>query len=145
VRGFDRPKIVANWLVGDVAAYLNTAGQEIEEARITPAALAEMLGLLDRGTLSGRLAKEVLEEMLRTGRTAAEIVKDRGLAQISDEAALTEMVDGVIAEHPGPVGDVRAGKDRAVAFLVGQVMKRSRGRANPEVVNRLLRERLGVH
>ncbi|HEV2281924.1 MAG TPA: Asp-tRNA(Asn)/Glu-tRNA(Gln) amidotransferase subunit GatB [bacterium] len=142
LRGFNQPKIVANWLVGDVAAYLNSAGQEIEDARITPAALAEMLGLLDRGTLSGRLAKEVLEEMLRTGRTAAEIVKERGLVQISDEAALTAMVDGVIAEHPGPVGDVRAGKDKAVAFLVGQVMKRSRGRANPEVVNRLLRERL---
>src|SRR5579864_868540 len=100
-----------------------------------------MLRLLDRGTLSGRLAKEVLEEMLRSGRTAAEIVKERGLAQISDEAALTEIVDGVIAEHPGPVGDVRAGKDKAVGFLVGQVMKRSRGRANPEMVNRLLRER----
>ena len=144
VRGFNEPKVVANWLVGDVAAYLNSAGQEIEEARITPASLAGLLGLLDRGTLSGRLAKEVLEEMLRTGRTADEIVKDRGLVQISDEAALTELVDGVIAEHPGPVGDVRAGKDKAVAFLVGQVMKRSRGRANPEAVNRLLRERLAA-
>jgi len=144
MRGFNQPKIVANWLVGDVAAYLNSAGQEIEEARITPASLAEMLRLLDRGTLSGRLAKEVLEEMLRTGRGAAEIVKDRGLVQISDEAALAEMVDGVIAEHPGPVQDVRAGKDKAVAFLVGQVMKRSRGRANPEVVNRLLRNRLNA-
>jgi len=144
VREFNQPKIVANWLVGDVAAYLNGAGQEIEEARVTPATLAELLTLLDRGTLSGRLAKEVLEEMLRSGRTAAEIVKERGLVQISDEAALAEMVDGVIAEHPGPVGDVRAGKDKAVAFLVGQVMKRSRGRANPEVVNRLLRERLAL-
>jgi len=144
VRRFNQPKIVANWLVGDVAAYLNAAGQELEDARISPAALAEMLTLLDRGTLSGRLAKDVLEEMLRTGRTAAEIVKERGLVQISDEAALAEMVDGVIAEHPGPVQDVRAGKDKAVAFLVGQVMKRSRGRANPEVVNRLLRARLGL-
>ena len=144
VRRHAQPKIVANWLVGDIAAYLNTAGQEIEQARITPASLAEMLDLLDRGTLSGRLAKEVLEEMLRTGRTAAEIVKERGLVQISDEGALAEMVDAVIAEHPGPVGDVKAGKEKAVAFLVGQVMKRSRGRANPELVNRLLRERFAV-
>jgi aspartyl-tRNA(Asn)/glutamyl-tRNA(Gln) amidotransferase subunit B len=143
-RRFNQPKIVANWLVGDVAAYLNEAGQELEDARLTPEALAELLTLLDRGTLSGRLAKEVLEEMLRTGRTAGGIVQERGLVQISDEAALAEMVDGVIAEHPGPVADVRAGKDKAVAFLVGQVMKRSRGRANPEVVNRLLRERLGL-
>ena len=144
VRRYAHPKIVANWLVGDIAAYLNAAGQEIEQARITPASLAEMLDLLDRGTLSGRLAKEVLEEMLRTGRTAAEIVKERGLVQISDERALAEMVDAVIAEHPGPVGDVKAGKDKAVVFLVGQVMKRSRGRANPELVNRLLRERLAA-
>ena len=100
--------------------------------------------MLDQGTLSGRLAKEVLEEMLNTGRTAGEIVKERGLVQISDESALAEMVEAVIAEHPGPVGDVRAGKDKAVVFLVGQVMKRSRGRANPEVVNRLLRERLAA-
>ncbi|HKX17468.1 MAG TPA: Asp-tRNA(Asn)/Glu-tRNA(Gln) amidotransferase subunit GatB [bacterium] len=142
VRRYAQPKIAANWLVGDIAAYLNAAGEEIEQARITPASLAEMLDLLDRGTLSGRLAKEVLEEMLRTGRTAAEIVKERGLVQISDESALAAMVDAVIAEHPGPVGDVKAGKDKAVAFLVGQVMKRSRGRANPELVNRLLRERL---
>ena len=144
VRRFNQPKIVANWLVGDVAAYLNEAGQEIDQAKITPASLAEMLGLLDKGTLSGRLAKEVLPEMLKTGRTAGEIVRERGLVQISDESALAEMVDAVIAEHPGPVGDVKAGKDRAVAFLVGQVMKRSRGRANPELVNRLLRERLAA-
>lgn len=144
VRDFPQPKIVANWLVGDVAAYLNGAGLEIEEARLSPAALAELLRLIDGGTLSGRLAKEVLEEMLRTGRTAAAIVKERGLVQISDEAALAAMVDGVIAEHPGPVQDVRTGKDKAVSFLVGQVMKRSRGRANPEVVNRLLRERLAL-
>lgn len=142
VRRFDQPKIVANWLTGDVAAYLNTSGKEIEEASLTPAALAELLQLLDRGTLSGRLAKDVLDEMLRSGRTAGEIVKARGLVQISDEAALAEMVDAVLAEHPGPVQDVRAGKDKAIVFLVGQVMKRSRGRANPEVVNRLLRERL---
>jgi aspartyl-tRNA(Asn)/glutamyl-tRNA(Gln) amidotransferase subunit B len=144
LRGFNQPKTVANWLVGDVAAYLNSAGREIDDTRLTPASLAELLRLLDAGTLSGRLAKEVLEEALATGRTPGEIVRARGLVQISDEAPLAEMVDGVIAEHPGPVQDVRAGKDKAVAFLVGQVMKRSRGRANPEVVNRLLRERLAA-
>jgi aspartyl-tRNA(Asn)/glutamyl-tRNA(Gln) amidotransferase subunit B len=144
LRRFSEPKIVANWLTGDVAAYLNAEGKEIEEASISPAGLAELLKLLDEGTLSGRLAKDVLDEMLRTGRSAGEIVRDRGLVQISDEAALAEMVDGVIAEHPGPVAEVRAGKDKAVAFLVGQVMKRSRGRANPELVNRLLRDRLNT-
>ncbi|HLJ58229.1 MAG TPA: Asp-tRNA(Asn)/Glu-tRNA(Gln) amidotransferase subunit GatB [bacterium] len=144
VRRFPHPKTVGNWLVGDVAAYLNAAGLEIEQAQIGPGALAELLALIERGTLSGRSAKEVLEEMLRTGRAADEIVRDRGLVQISDEAEIVRLVDAAIADNPGPVGDVRAGKDRAVAFLVGQVMKKTRGRANPEMVNRLLRERIGA-
>jgi aspartyl-tRNA(Asn)/glutamyl-tRNA(Gln) amidotransferase subunit B len=143
VRLFARPKVVSNWLVGDVAAYLNTAGAEIEDVPLTPANLAELLTLVDSGTLSGRSAKEVLEEMLRTGQAAGEIVRARGLVQISDQAELARVVNAVIAENPGPIGDVRAGKDRAVAFLVGQVMKKTRGRANPELVNRILRERLG--
>ncbi len=144
VRLFPRPKIVSNWLVGDVAAYLNAAGLEIEEVPMTPAQLSELLQLVDSGTLSGRSAKEVLEEVLKTGRPAGEIVRERGLVQISDEAMLARFVDDVIVENPGPVGDVRAGKDKAVAFLVGQVMKRTRGRANPEMVNRLLRDRIGA-
>jgi aspartyl-tRNA(Asn)/glutamyl-tRNA(Gln) amidotransferase subunit B len=144
VRLFPHPKAVSNWLVGDVAGHLNAAGLEIEEVPLTPASLAELLQLIDAGTLSGRSAKEVLDEMLRTGRGAGEVVRERGLVQISDEAQLVTVVDEVIAEHPGPVGDVRAGKDRALAFLVGQVMKKTRGRANPELANRLLRERLGA-
>jgi aspartyl-tRNA(Asn)/glutamyl-tRNA(Gln) amidotransferase subunit B len=143
VRMFARPRVVSNWLVGDVAAYLNAAGLEIEEVPIRPAHLAELLALVENGTLSGRLAKEVLDEMLRTGRAAQEIVRERGLAQISDEAALAQLVQDVMRENPATVEDVQAGKDRAVTFLVGQVMKKTRGRANPEMVNRLLRERLG--
>ena len=142
--GFRMPKIAANWIVGDVAAYLNAQGLEIDAVALTPAALAELLGLIERGVLSGPSAKEVLDEMLRGGKTADEIVRARGLVQISDEAELLRLVDEVIAKHPGPVGDLRAGKDRAVQFLVGQVMKQTRGRANPEVVNRLLRQRIGV-
>ncbi len=144
VRHFPQPKVVSNWLLGDVAAYLNAAGLEIEEAPLAPAALAELLALIDAGTLSGRSAKEALEEMLRTGRGAGEIVRERGLVQISDEAQLRAVVDEVIADHPAAAGDVRAGKGRAIAFLVGQVMQKTRGRANPGLVNRLLRERLGA-
>ncbi|HEX4835372.1 MAG TPA: Asp-tRNA(Asn)/Glu-tRNA(Gln) amidotransferase subunit GatB [bacterium] len=144
VRLCARPKIVSNWLTGDVAAYLNAAGVDIDEVPIRPAHLAELLTLLDTGTLSGRSAKDVLEEMLRTGRPAGEIVAERGLVQISDEGHLRRLVDDVIAEQPGPVRDVRAGKERAMAFLVGQVMKKTQGRANPEMVNRILRERLGA-
>jgi aspartyl-tRNA(Asn)/glutamyl-tRNA(Gln) amidotransferase subunit B len=144
VRVFQQPKIVSNWLVGDVAAYLNAAGLEIDEVPIRPAHLADLLALVGAGTLSGRSAKDVLEEMLRTGRPAGEIVRARGLVQISDEAALRRLVEEVIAEQPGPVGDVLAGKARAMAFLVGQVMKKTQGRANPDMVNRILRERLGA-
>ena len=143
-RRFAKPKIVSNWLIGDVAAYLNAAGREIEEVPVRPEHLAGLLALVDTGKISGRSAKEVLEEMLRTGRPAVAIVQERGLVQISDEAMLAAVVQEVIAEHPGPVGDVRAGKDQAVTFLVGQVMKKTRGRANPAMVNRLVRERLGV-
>src|SRR5579875_391505 len=144
VRLFPHPKTVSNWLVGEVAAYLNATGLEIEDIPLRPASLAELLALVDSGTLSGRSAKEVLEEMVRTGRSAREIVEERGLVQISDEAALDRIVQDVIAENPGPVANVRAGKDKAVTYLVGQVMKKTRGRANPELVNRLLRERLGA-
>jgi aspartyl-tRNA(Asn)/glutamyl-tRNA(Gln) amidotransferase subunit B len=141
---FPKPKIVGNWLIGDVAAYLNAEGREIDEVPIRPEALAGLLSLVDAGKVSGRSAKEVLEEMLRTGRPADAIVAERGLVQISDEAQLAGIVQEVIAEHPGPVGDVRAGKGQAVTFLVGQVMKKTHGRANPGMVNRLIRERLSV-
>ncbi len=142
IRLFPKPKIVGNWLIGDVAAFLNAEGREIEDLPIRPAQLAELLSLVDSGRISGRSAKEVLEEMLRTGRPADAIVQERGLAQISDEAMLGAVVQEVIAEHPGPVGDVRAGKEQALTFLVGQVMKKTRGRANPALANRLIRERL---
>ncbi|HEV8352720.1 MAG TPA: Asp-tRNA(Asn)/Glu-tRNA(Gln) amidotransferase subunit GatB [bacterium] len=137
-----KPKVVSNWLTGDITAFLNAAGQEIDDLRITPAHVAELLGLIDEGTISGRTAKEVLAEMLTGGERAETVVRRRGLRQISDAAELTAAVDEVIAAHPGPVADFRAGKQQALTFLVGQVMRRTQGRANPEVVHRLLRERL---
>jgi len=139
-----KPKVVSNWLIGDVSAYLNAEGREIDQVPIRPESLAALLALVEAGTLSGPSAKEVLEEMLRTGRTAEAIVAERGLVQISDEAMLDKVIQEVITEHPGPVGDVGAGKVQAVTFLVGQVMKKTRGRANPALVNRLIRERLRV-
>lgn len=141
-RRFTKPKVVANWLIGDVAAYLNAEGREIEDLPIRPAHLAGLLSLVDSGRISGRSAKEVLEEVLRTGRPAEAIVEERGLAQISDEAMLGAIVQEVIAAHPDPVRDVRAGKEQALTFLVGQVMKKTRGRANPAVANRLIRAQL---
>ena len=142
VRLFPHPKAVCNWLVGDMTAYLNAAGKEIDELPVTPVHLAELLQLIERGAISGRTAKEILGEMLAQGRRPELIVGERGVAQISDEVSLGRLVDEVLTEHPEPVSEVRAGKTQALTFLVGQVMKKSRGRANPELVNRLLREKL---
>jgi aspartyl-tRNA(Asn)/glutamyl-tRNA(Gln) amidotransferase subunit B len=137
-----KPKTVANWLVGEVAAYLNEHGVEIDQITLTPARLAALLRLIDDGTLSGRIAKDVLVETITQDRDPSAIVDARGLRQISDEETLRRVVDAIIAEHPGPAAEIRAGKERAMGFLVGQIMKTTGGRANPEAANRLLRERL---
>jgi len=139
---FPHPKTMANWLIGDVAAYLNETGQDLDQVALTPDRLAALLRLIDDGTISGRIAKDVLVEMIREDREPAAIIAARGLRQISDQDALARVVDAVITEHPGPVAEVRAGKGRAMGFLVGQVMKATGGRAHPEAVNRLLRSRL---
>jgi len=140
---FPHPKTVANWLSGEVAAYLNERGKELDEIALTPERFAGLLRLIDDGIISGRTAKEVLVEAIVTNRDPASIVDARGLRQISEDAALATVVDMVIAQQAGPAADVRAGKDRALGFLVGQVMRATNGRANPGAVNRLLRERLG--
>jgi aspartyl-tRNA(Asn)/glutamyl-tRNA(Gln) amidotransferase subunit B len=142
VRLHPSPRSIANWQIGEVAAYLNERNLEIADLPITPGHLAELVRLIEDGTISGRIAKEVVPEMLSSGRRPAEIVGDRGLVQIQDAAALREVVRAVIADNPQAVGDVRAGKERAIGALVGQVMKRTQGRANPAAVNRLLREEL---
>ncbi len=142
VRLHQSPKALANWLVGDVAGYLNEHNLELEDLPITPQHLAELVRLIEEGVISGRIAKDILPEVLQTGRLPSEIVRERGLVQISDEETVREVVRAVIAAHPEPVEDFRKGKERAIGFLVGQVMKRTGGRANPALVNRLLREEL---
>ncbi|MCR4420241.1 MAG: Asp-tRNA(Asn)/Glu-tRNA(Gln) amidotransferase subunit GatB [Clostridia bacterium] len=139
---YPQAKTVSNWLMGDFSRLLNASGLEVEQAPIRPEGLVELLKLIDEGTISGKIAKTVFEEMFATGRPARAIVEEKGLVQISDEAALAAIVDRVLAEHPGPAADFRAGKEKALGFLVGQVMKATRGQANPALVNRLLRERL---
>ncbi|MGH2406351.1 MAG: Asp-tRNA(Asn)/Glu-tRNA(Gln) amidotransferase subunit GatB [bacterium] len=142
VAQYPQPKAVANWLVGEVAGYLNEHGKDLAQIPLTPERLVALLRLVDAGTISGRTAKEVLVEAIETDRDPASIVETRGLRQISDEDALAGVVDAVIAAHPGPAADIRAGKDRAMGFLVGQVMRATNGRANPEAATRILRERL---
>ncbi|MBI3976507.1 MAG: Asp-tRNA(Asn)/Glu-tRNA(Gln) amidotransferase subunit GatB, partial [Armatimonadetes bacterium] len=142
VAAYPNRKAVANWLTGDVAGILNADGKEIDEAALRPETLVALLRLIDEGRISGRTAKDLLPDLVRSGGDPAALVAARGLEQISDTADLQRLVDAVLAAHPGPADEFRQGKEKALAFLVGQVMKETRGRANPELVNRLLRERL---
>ncbi|MGI5837354.1 MAG: Asp-tRNA(Asn)/Glu-tRNA(Gln) amidotransferase subunit GatB [Chloroflexota bacterium] len=143
VKQFNQPKTVANWMQSELFRLLKDGEGDVTETKITPDMMAELLTLIDKGTISGRTGKEVFEEMFVTGRKAGEIVKEKGLAQISDTAHLEVVVDDVIKSNPQAVADYKSGKANALAFLVGQVMKLTRGQANPGVVNKLLRDKLG--
>ncbi|OPY59886.1 MAG: Aspartyl/glutamyl-tRNA(Asn/Gln) amidotransferase subunit B [Pelotomaculum sp. PtaU1.Bin065] len=142
VVAYSNPKTVSNWVMGDLSRLLNANNTDITDCPIKPEQLAAMLQLLEKGTISGKIAKTVFEEMFASGKDAETIVKEKGLVQISDEGAIAAIVDEVIANNQKSVEDFRAGKDRALGFLVGQVMKASRGKANPEMVNKLLKEKL---
>ncbi|MDI7247955.1 MAG: Asp-tRNA(Asn)/Glu-tRNA(Gln) amidotransferase subunit GatB [Bacillota bacterium] len=135
-------KAVSNWVIGELARLMNATGTDIRDARVAPTALAAMLNMIDDGTISGKIAKTVFEEMFATGKTPDQVVAEKGLVQIADESELARIVDEVVAENSRAADEVRAGKDRAIGFLVGQVMRKTRGRANPQAVNRLLQERL---
>lgn len=135
-------KATANWLMGDVAKHLNTNCLEINVCPVSPEKLAGLLKLIEKGTISGKIAKTVFEEMWTSGKDAETVVKEKGLVQISDEGAIVAIVDSVIAANPKSIEDYKAGKDKALGFLVGQIMKQTKGRANPEMVNKLLKERI---
>ncbi len=137
-----RAKAVANWLLGDFTRLLHATDSDIDNARVTPQHLAEMLDLIDEGTLSGAAAKTVFEEMFHSGRRASEIVAEMGLTQISDAQEVERIVAQVIAANPQAVADFKKGKEQALTFLAGQVMRQTKGRANPSIANKLLKEKL---
>jgi aspartyl-tRNA(Asn)/glutamyl-tRNA(Gln) amidotransferase subunit B len=137
-----QPKAVSNWMMGDLMRLLNEENKSIEECSLKPAQLAGMLTLMDNNTISGKIAKTVFEEMYRTGRDAEVIVKEKGLVQITDESAIEKTVDDVIAKNPKEVGRFRGGEEKLLGFFVGQVMKMMKGKANPQVVNELLKKKL---
>ena len=142
VKLLNQPKAISNWIMGDLLRELNNDNKEIDECPVTPKQLTDLLKLIDDGTISGKMAKTVFEDMYRTGETAAAIVKTKGLTQITDESALLKMVEDVIAANPGQATDYKNGKDKLIGFFVGQVMKASQGQANPALVNKLLKEKL---
>ena len=135
-------KPAANWIMGDLQALLVKTGVAIETCKVSSGELAAMIRLIDDGTISGKIAKDVLLEMFETGKSAKSIVEARGLVQISDENELTKVVASVVAANPGPVDDFRNGKEKALGFLVGQVMKATKGKANPKLVNDILMKAL---
>lgn len=135
-------KVVSNWIMGDFLRLLNAAGLEPGQSPVPPQEMAALLQLQKEGTISGKIAKQVLEEMFATGKEARRIVEEKGLVQISDTGALAQVVEEILTANPGVVDDYRNGKDKALGFLVGQVMKATKGKANPGLVNQLLKERL---
>jgi aspartyl-tRNA(Asn)/glutamyl-tRNA(Gln) amidotransferase subunit B len=139
--GGDAKKVV-NWIIADLFGLLNEAGIELHESKIAPKQLAAMVKLIDAGTISGKQAKLVLQAMFETGRDPEEIAQEKGLEQVSDAAELEGVVDEVIAENPEAAAKVRAGQLNTIGFLVGRVMKKTSGRANPGLVNELLRSKL---
>ncbi|MBW7454183.1 Asp-tRNA(Asn)/Glu-tRNA(Gln) amidotransferase GatCAB subunit B, partial [Paenibacillus sepulcri] len=135
-------KAVANWIMGDLLGYLNANGLELDGVKITGQGLGEMIGLMEKGTISSKIAKTVFKAMLESGKRPQQIVEEQGLVQISDEGAIAEVVNRIVEANPQSVEDFKAGKDKAIGFLVGQVMKETKGKANPALVNKLLQERL---
>jgi len=137
-----QPKNVANWMMGDLMKLLNEESRSIEDCPLKPGQLVEMLKLMDNGTISGKIAKTVFEEMYKTGKNAEVIVREKGLVQISDTGAIEQAVDDVIAKYPAEVERFKAGEEKLTGFFVGQVMKITKGKANPQIVNELLRKKL---
>ncbi|ADL07429.1 Asp-tRNA(Asn)/Glu-tRNA(Gln) amidotransferase subunit GatB [Thermosediminibacter oceani] len=136
------PKTISNWVMSEMMGILNETGREVEDIPLGPEHLVKMLKMIDDGTISGKIAKEVFREMFDTGKDPEAIVKEKGLVQISDEAELEKVARKVIEENPKSVEDYRNGKEKAIGFLVGQVMKETRGKANPQLVNKILKELL---
>lgn len=135
------PQATATWLGGDVRKLLNRTGVDLSQSLLTPARLAELLGLIDAGKIHGRIAKQVLEEIFASGKNPTEIVAERGWEQISDRDELERIVDSVAQAHPQAVQAIRAGDQKPIGFLAGQVMQATSGRAEPQLLQRILRER----
>jgi aspartyl-tRNA(Asn)/glutamyl-tRNA(Gln) amidotransferase subunit B len=138
-----KAKMVSNWLLGDFSRLLNATNIEIENVKISPKHLAEMLDLVDNGTISGPAAKAVLEEMFRTGKGASQIITEKKLSQISDAGEIREVVRQVVANNNDAVADYISGKQQALMFIIGQVMKATKGRANPGMVREIVIQELG--
>ena len=142
LRAGSAPKLTANWIMGDLSAYLNAKGLELEALKLRPEWLAHLLELIANGTLSGKMAKEVFLRMLEQGGDPVQLVKDRGLQQIVETGALERLAEDVLRANPRSVDDYRKGKVSALTHLMGQAMKQSHGKANPQQIAGVLKRKL---
>jgi aspartyl-tRNA(Asn)/glutamyl-tRNA(Gln) amidotransferase subunit B len=140
---FPHPKQVSNWVMGALLGLLNTLGKPIEASPVSPENLARLLALIEDGMISGKIAKTVFDEMGQTGKPAQQIVAEKGLVQITDADALQDVVSHIISQHPREVEAYQNGKTKLLGFFVGQIMKATQGKANPTLVNEILRRKLG--
>ena len=136
------PKGASNWIMGELSRVMNERGVDVASSPVTPDALAGLIRLIDKGTISSAIAKDVFARMVDSGRTAEDIVNAEGLAQIGDESAIVDAIRGVLARHADTVAQYRGGKQQTFGFLVGQVMKATGGKANPKLANQLLKREL---
>jgi aspartyl-tRNA(Asn)/glutamyl-tRNA(Gln) amidotransferase subunit B len=136
------PKIAANWVMGDFFAALNRSGRTIEDPPVTAVALGGLLDLMADNTINGKIAKEVFEAMVETGKDAAAIVDEKGLRQVTDTGAIDAAVDAILAANADKVAEYRSGKDKLFGFFVGQTMKAMAGKGNPALVNETLKRKL---
>ncbi|MCK9229600.1 MAG: Asp-tRNA(Asn)/Glu-tRNA(Gln) amidotransferase subunit GatB [Syntrophales bacterium] len=137
-----KPKAASNWVMGSILAFLNEYKVHIHECPVTPQSLGDLILLIDDGAISGKMAKEVFEDMWATGKEPETIIEEKGLVQITDTEAIEAAVDAVLEAHPAQVEQYRKGKEKVFGFFVGQTMKATRGTANPDLVNRILKEKL---
>lgn len=138
------PKLAANWITRDLLAFLNKEGIEVGQVKLTPEKLVKMIRLIRNGVISTNIGKEVFSEVLETGKDPEQVVNEKGLVQINDEEMLIKEIRHIISEYPQSVEDIKNGKDRALGFLVGKVMKATKGKANPQMVNQLICEEIGL-
>jgi aspartyl-tRNA(Asn)/glutamyl-tRNA(Gln) amidotransferase subunit B len=142
VKLFSDAKVVSNWIMGALSALLNTEGKTIDASPVSAEHLAQLLGLMDEGVISGKIAKTVFDEMASSGNSPRDIVREKGLVQVRDEGAIETIVDKVIAQNPTEVEAYRNGKTKLIGFFVGQVMRETNGKANPKLVNEVLVQKL---
>ncbi|HIC91234.1 MAG TPA: Asp-tRNA(Asn)/Glu-tRNA(Gln) amidotransferase subunit GatB [Syntrophaceae bacterium] len=144
VKEFPHPKTVSNWIMAELMRELKKDERDIEECPVTPTHLTNMLKMIDEGIISGKIAKTVFEEMYRTGKDAGAIVKEKGLIQVTDKGIIQRYIEDVINENPEQVEAYKQGKEKLFGFFIGEVMKKSKGKANPKLVNEILKKRLST-